>query len=155
MKTAKGLKKGHQPPDCVMLLSGHLNPRSTFFSESLHHMLSLFKTRPNLCSEQGPLFPVLSAALSLSLSLYLSPPAGAREIMACCIAVSGVIRLCGVAAPSLWRSCPLQGGWGPIAYTPYSDRAAGDWQQHGPVWDWSCRGFISEACREALYAHIF
>lgn len=111
-----------------MLLSGRLNPGTTFF------FFSVFLSRCTTCchSSKADVISVQSRAWVSSLS---PSPAGPREIMACCIAVSGVIRLCGTAAPSLWCSCPLQGGWGPIAYTGYSDGAGGDWQQHAPVWD--------------------
>lgn len=93
-----------------------------------------FLSRCTTCchSSKADVISVQSRAWVSSLS---PSPAGPWEIMACCIAVSGVIRLRGTAAPSLWCSCPLQGGWGPIAYTGYSDGAGGDWQQHAPVWD--------------------
>lgn len=60
-----------------------------FFPEPLHHMLSLFKSRRNLCSEQGLGFP----ALSLSLSLYLPPlPGGERSrhaVLLCQVLLGG------------------------------------------------------------------
>lgn len=133
MKTSRGYEK---------VMSLRLCDASVWTSQSLYQFFFFNLSRCTTCchSSKPDVISVQSRAsvsqCSLHLSLSLSPsPAGPWEIMACCIAVSGVIRLCGVAAPSLWCSCPLQGGWGPIAYTRYSDRAGGDWQQHAPVWD--------------------
>lgn len=128
-----GVTKRSWASDCVMLLSGRLNPCTSFFFTLSRCTTCCHSSKPDVISVQSR---ASVSQCSPHLSLSLSPsPAGPWEIMACCIAVSGVIRLCRVAAPSLWCSCPLQGGWGPIAYTRYSDRAGGDWQQHAPVWD--------------------